>query len=128
MSESHLNNTSKERLIVKYLKRNRKNQSVYYSLSTKEDSDMSSDQAPLITSQDNNFDEDDYLSEGSQKTYGMYSGTGNTKNQKIVVVKNAGYVVVVVLNISALGKSNYFVFKNVGQEFNLITIMKLQES
>ena len=50
------------------------------------------------------------------------------KNQKIVVVKNAGYVVVVVLNISALGKSNYFVFKNVGQEFNLITIMKLQES
>ena len=43
-------------------------------------------------------------------------------------MKNAGYVVVVVLNISALGKSNYFVFKNVGQEFNLITIMKLQES
>ena len=85
MSESDLHNTSKERLMVKYLsfaKRNRKNQSVYYSLSTKEDSDMSSDQAPLINSQDNNFDEDDYLSEGSQKTYGMYSGTGNSRKSR----------------------------------------------
>ena len=36
------------------------------------------------------------------------------ENQEIVVAKNAGYVVVVALNISALGKSNYFVFKSVG--------------
>jgi len=56
-----------------------KNSSVYYSLGTEEDWEMAGDQAPLINSQDSNFDEDDYLSEGSRKTYGMYSGNGASR-------------------------------------------------
>ena len=43
---------------------------------------MASDAAPLLDSQDSNFDEDDYLSEGNRKNYGLYQGNGKGKKKE----------------------------------------------
>lgn len=48
-----------------------------------EESDkMSKDTAPLLNSQDSNFDEDDYLSEGNRKTYGINGGGGSGRKKE----------------------------------------------
>lgn len=85
MSSAHShtkNRNSKYHLLVNTppTERHRgKKSELVYSLGT---DTMASDSAPLINSQDSNFDEDDYLSEGSRKTYGMYSSNGSSKKNK----------------------------------------------
>ena len=43
---------------------------------------MASDAAPLLDSQDSNFDEDDYLSERNRKNYGLQQGNGKGKKKE----------------------------------------------
>ena len=78
MSNTHSSSQhkSKYRLLVKSppVSQDSKTSPIYYSLSTEDN--MATDVAPLINSQDSNFDEDDYLSESNRKTYGMYSSNG----------------------------------------------------
>ena len=49
---------------------------------TEEFCNMASDAAPLLDSQDSNFDEDDYLSERNRKNYGLNQGNGKGKKKE----------------------------------------------
>jgi len=84
--ESELRINSKYKLLVdtpphRTAHSNNKNKTLrHYSLAADNDNgdeEMASDAAPLLNSQDSNFDEDDYLSEGNRKNYGLHSGNQN---------------------------------------------------
>lgn len=70
-------------LVGNKAKKTGRNSSVVYSLTLPDEPDeMASDSVPLFSPLDNNFDEDDYLSEGNHKSYGMYSSNGKLKKNK----------------------------------------------
>ena len=71
------------------LQQNKRKKLRHYSLlADREKSDrtnkhkMASDAAPLLDSQDSNFDEDDYLSERNRKNYGLYQSNGKGKKKE----------------------------------------------